>query len=274
MRLHLTGIARRFQQQLGAPAKRVDFAEQGIAAHERQLKELRAELDEVRKQVALDKSTPPKPFVAPGFDRATGPTQVAVVATQMVGLQGVEDEWLPFFAELDFTPEDFDIRTLTPLPSKKFAITFNGGVAAAARKVQKVLSNLRRDGQWRQFKCAADGADPARLRLGPDKSPHQVRAEMFLRKMRGLLGDSFGQCRWFVDREWRVLKADYADALKVDANPGDEPPTVAWNDAGMLALQLGRSGLAACVRPLLEPPPPTTRCLWQAPRSISSTGEA
>ncbi|CAK0823483.1 unnamed protein product, partial [Prorocentrum cordatum] len=174
MRPQLDQLARRFQMQQDAITKRVSESHT-LGEHERQILALQKEITDMRKQVALDMAAPAKPFISPGFDREVGPAQVAAAAAKMVGLQGVHDEIGTFLSEMDFSEDDYDINALAPLPAKEFSIAFKG--------------------------AAGSGADPARLRLGPDKSPKQVRAKIFPRKIRNIYGDTFPQRRWFVGRE-------------------------------------------------------------------------
>ena len=123
----------------------------------------------------------------------------------------------------------------------------------ASRQVLRVLSRLRVDGVWKEFYVDVPGGARARLHLGPDKNPRQIRTEILLRRCRAAISEAHPTLRLFGDRERGVLSIGWDKILRIEAAPGDRPSQLWWDAAALRKHNLVKDDLAQITNAVVAP---------------------
>ncbi|CAK0867932.1 unnamed protein product, partial [Prorocentrum cordatum] len=232
VRPHIDSIHRGLQSKIDSLGSHVNTLSIDVERHTSDIANLRKQMEELRGELMVAKRTEKAPTPPPSFDRVEDPSVVVAMATKMVGIESVRATLSPFLSELGLDASSYTIKATGPMPSRKYLISFNGSVGLASKYVNKVLSNLRQNDEWRIFEADVSGATPARLHLGPDKNPKQIKTEMALRKLRTALAGKYDG-RWAVDRERGILRCGWTHILKLSAQPDDQPFDIFYNDEGL-----------------------------------------
>ncbi|CAK0910784.1 unnamed protein product [Prorocentrum cordatum] len=112
------------------------------------------------------------PPVPSGFDRDADSKIVLAIAQRPTSLAEVKTSPQQFVPDSNFQADEFEIRALGPVPSKRLAVQFLGLAAPAARRAAKLLGCLKkRDGTWHEFSVSCGTNSQCRLRLCPGESP-------------------------------------------------------------------------------------------------------
>eukprot|EP00959_Pyramimonas_sp_CCMP1952_P006862 143320-Pyramimonas_sp.AAC.1 len=154
-RPQLDELSRKMQRQIDDVTGKVATLSIELDSHTEQLRQLRAEIAELREGLHVAKRQEAAPSPPANFDRQTDPAVVVAMCTKMVGLSQVRDVLAPFLSELGFEADQYTLSCPSPTPARRFLIKFNGATGLASKKVSKVLSNLRRNDQWRVFNVEA-----------------------------------------------------------------------------------------------------------------------
>ena len=218
------GVQRRFEaierQALGADAR--------LAELERGAREQRTEIEEMRRQMAMDVAAPPPENTASfDYDRAPDAGLVkmrsnaafaieeACALAKSIGESAAlaEDAWV---VRGDQLGRVFDVRMC-------------GDPGLAARRAGKFLSSLRGpDGSWRDTSVPLPGGGQTRVFVGPDKSRRQVQLEVAGKRALAACKEVLPTRPWFLRRRDGVLSADWVPLAKVEVDE-HSPPRLKWN---------------------------------------------
>ncbi|CAK0894693.1 unnamed protein product, partial [Prorocentrum cordatum] len=151
VRPHIDSIHRGLQSKIDSLGSHVNTLSIDVEKHTADIANLRKQMEELRGELMVAKSTEKAPTAPPFFDRVEDPSVVVAMATKMVGIESVRASLSPFLAELGLDASSYTIKSTGPMPSRRYLVSFNGSVGLASKYVNKVLSNLRQNDDWRIF---------------------------------------------------------------------------------------------------------------------------
>ncbi|CAK0907259.1 unnamed protein product, partial [Prorocentrum cordatum] len=137
---------------------------------------------------------------------------------------------------------------------------------ANKQRAQNVLDSLRdRNGNWTRIHApAVAGRGQVELRVGPDKSPKQIKIEITGKRIRLALERDFPSHNWRVDRVKGWVLAGWAPVISFSVRPGrDEPPVLSYQDTGLPALGIDRTQLKASASAAVAPEAAPQFWLWR-----------
>eukprot|EP00959_Pyramimonas_sp_CCMP1952_P133978 2802451-Pyramimonas_sp.AAC.1 len=106
----------------------------------------------------------------------------------------------------------FAIPSVEPAQGQ-FAVQFTGAAGPAARRATQILGAQRiAPGQCKCFEVKAAGDQRARLRIGADMDPRQVKLEIQGRKLREAFRETASDKRWVFDRDLGCIWQDKTSA--------------------------------------------------------------
>ncbi|CAK0903885.1 unnamed protein product [Prorocentrum cordatum] len=238
-----------FNSRVGELESRHDKTDASIAAMAVQIRELQQALEVARKQPMHNQ------FISRDFDRETDTTVIKVHADGLVTLEKATEALTTWITYCSVKESDFKVQG-NPT-SRFFTVQFSGPPGGpASRRAQKVLDSLRdRNGNWTRIHApAVAGQGQVELRVGPDKSPKQIKIEIAGKRIRQALERDFPNHSWRVDRIKGWVLAGWAPVISFSVRPGrDEPPVLSCQDAGPPALGIDRAQLmtSACAAMIL-----------------------
>ncbi|CAK0852171.1 unnamed protein product [Prorocentrum cordatum] len=159
-------------------------------------------------------------FTGRDLDRAVDLTIIKVHADGLATLDRATEALAKWITECGIDKSLFQIQGQDT--SRYFTIQFTGLPGPASRRVLKVLGSLRnRDGSWTRIRAPAiAGSGPVELRVGPDKSPKQIKTDIVGMRIRQVLERAFPHRAWRVDRAKGWVSAKWVLALSFKVHPG------------------------------------------------------
>ncbi|CAK0800801.1 unnamed protein product [Prorocentrum cordatum] len=218
---------------------------------------------ELRDQLALAEARPRVPLAAvpQGFERDVEATVVVIMCQASTTKQPVGAAFTEWLAEFGFPESEYEIPPVGLAPCKKFLLKFSGLVAVASRKVLRVLSRLRVDGARKEFHVDAPGVARARMHLGPDKNPRQIKIEVLPRRCRPVIAGAHPNVRLYSDRDRGTLSAGWDRIVGVEVVAGAAPATIMWGPTALLKYNLRKDNLVQITRHRVAPQAEPHWCL-------------
>ncbi|CAK0788083.1 unnamed protein product, partial [Prorocentrum cordatum] len=133
----LDSLSRRLQAQIDQQKGVIDAHTSSIAKHDQDLVDIRREMAELRKELALAEARPrPQSQVPAGFNRDIDTTMVVAISQRPSSLESVREVLAPWLSSIGFESanNDYQIAAKGTVPCKRFEIKFKGPVGVASRK--------------------------------------------------------------------------------------------------------------------------------------------
>ncbi|CAK0887921.1 unnamed protein product, partial [Prorocentrum cordatum] len=234
-----------FQQMLDAFNIRVGEVEAKQEKTDKAIELMAEQIKVLQRELATANQQPIKQqYIGRDFDREIDATIIKVHADGLVTLAKATESLAKFVAGCDIRESDFTV-TGNDI-AKFFTIKFTGLPGPASRRVQKVLDSMRSsNGTWvRIYADAVSGHGAVELRMGPDKSPKQIKTEIVGKRLRQAMEREFPNHVWRVDRTKAWITAGWAPVIAYSVRPGrDEPTILTFQDTGLPALGIDRTTL-------------------------------
>ena len=243
----LDATKKHFQQQLDGFNIRIGSVEGRQDRQDAIIRNMAEQIAELQKSLAVAAKQPVQsPSVGRAFDRDVDHTIIKAHADGLVNLDKATEELSNWICGSGIDAADFKIEGDAVV--RFFTVQFTGLAGPASRRVQKALGCLRRkDGTWTRIRApAASGNGLVELRVGPDKSPKQIKTEVIGKRIRQALEAALSQHVWRVDRAKGWITAGWSPVLQYEVHPErDSATTVKYNDTVLATLSLARSDLEA-----------------------------
>ncbi|CAK0800876.1 unnamed protein product, partial [Prorocentrum cordatum] len=227
-----------FNIRVGEVEAKQEKTDKAIELMAEQIKVLQRELATANQQPIKQQ------YIGRDFDREIDATIIKVHADGLVTLAKATESLTKFVAGCDIRESDFTVTGNDT--AKFFTVKFTGLPGPASRRVQKVLDSMRSpNGTWvRIYADAVSGHGTVELRMGPDKSPKQIKTEIVGKRLRQAMEREFPNHVWRVDRTKAWITAGWAPVIAYSVRPGrDEPTILTFQDTGLPALGIDRTTL-------------------------------
>ncbi|CAK0853805.1 unnamed protein product, partial [Prorocentrum cordatum] len=234
-----------FQQQLDAFNIRVGEVEAKQEKTDKAIELMAEQIKVLQRELATANQQPIKQqFIGRDFDREIDAIIIKIHADGLVTLAKATESLTRFVVGCDIRETDFTVTGNDT--AKFFTINFTGLPGPASRRVQKVLDSMpSSNGTWvRIYADAVSGHGAVELRMGPDKSPKQIKTEIVGKRLRQAMEREFPTHVWRVDRAKAWITAGWAPVIAHSVRPGRGEPTVlTFQDTGLPALGIDRTAL-------------------------------
>ncbi|CAK0907413.1 unnamed protein product [Prorocentrum cordatum] len=223
-----------FQQQVDALTQRMgdiesrqDQADKAISQMSEQIAALQKALEVANKQPAQET------LVGRDFDRDVDLTIVKVHADGLVTLDKAIEALTKWISDCGIEESRFKVQGHDT--SVYFTIQFTGLPGPASRRVQKSFDSLRnRDGSWPRIRAPAiAGNGSVDLRVGPDRSPKQIKTEIVGKRIRRALERAFPThtrrvdcAKGWISANWSPVLSYIFDVMKLRRLPTRTLPTL------------------------------------------------
>ncbi|CAK0821360.1 unnamed protein product [Prorocentrum cordatum] len=224
---HIDATRKHFQQQLDAFNTRVGEVEAKQEKTDKAIELMAEQIKALQRELATANQQPIKQqFISRDFDREIDATIIKVHADGLVTLAKATESLTKFVVGCDIRETDFTVTGNDT--AKFFTIKFTGLPGPASRRAQKVLDSMRSpNGTWvRVYADAVSGHGAVELRMGPDKSPKQIKTEIAGKRLRQAMEREFPNHVWRVDRTKAWITAGWAPVIAHSVRPGRDEPTV------------------------------------------------
>ncbi|CAK0898651.1 unnamed protein product, partial [Prorocentrum cordatum] len=218
-----------FQQMLDAFNIRVGEVEAKQEKTDKAIGLMAEQIKILQRELATSNQQPIKQqYIGRDFDRETDATIIKVHADGLVTLAKATESLTKFVAGCD-------IRD---------------------RRAQKVPDSMRSsNGTWvRIYADAVSGHGAVELRMGPDKTPKQIKTEIVGKRLRQAMEREVPNHVWRVDRTKAWITAGWAPVIAYSVRPGRGEPTIlTFQDTGLPALGIDRTTLKNAASVVVAP---------------------
>ncbi|CAK0878162.1 unnamed protein product [Prorocentrum cordatum] len=253
------------QAQIDEHTAQLLAAQTRLDRHDSDIDNLREQVAELRKQLALAAAAPRDEQPPPSsFERAEDSTIVVAVAQKPTTQASIAASLQPWLEGLGFSSEDFSIVLRGMAPARRFEVQFKRPSGAAARKARTAISSLRDQSGWKEFWVTPPGAERCRLHLGPDKGPKRIKQDFTHRKVRQAVDLQYPGRRLFSDKERAVLSIGWDKFMQLQVFHGDTPPKLYWDIPVLRKHDMDVETLRAACRDITHPADPSQWTLLQA----------
>ena len=241
------------QKRFSVCESRIAALEARMDAEDRAKPSREAEVDHLRRGLAIASAPVPPPILAAGdFDRDIDPCIVRIRTSEVVSKDSAFEGVQSLIAGLRLDDPN-SVQIEGKVVGKSFALRFSGAPGLAGSRVRKFLGMQKSDGEWQHYTAKTPSGAEARIFLDIDKNQKTTRTELIARKSCRTLKETYPAHSFFLKKADSTVCVNWVPLLRVQV----ESPQVhklEWNPQLVEELGIDRSKVAKKVEKDIEDP--------------------